>query len=122
MRFITMVKSAEGSGPPPPEVMEAIGRLGAEATQAGVLVETGGLAPTGARVRLSGGEITVTDGPFAEAKEVIGGYAIFEVPSLNDAIEEAKRFMEVHRQHWNGWEGETEVRQIIAPGDGPPTS
>jgi hypothetical protein len=117
MRFLTMVKSAESSGPPPPELIEAIAQLGVDATKSGKLVESGGLGPSknGALVRLSGGEITVTDGPFAEAKEVIGGYAIFELPSLEDAIEEAKQFMEVHRQHWKGWEGVSEIRQIEPP-------
>ena len=77
MRFMTMVKAPEKSplGPPPKALMEAIGKLGEEAAKAGVMVEMGGLLPTamGARLRLSGGKLTVTDGPFSEAKEVIGG-------------------------------------------------
>ncbi len=77
MRFMTMVKAPEKSplGPPPKALMEAIGKLGEEAAKAGVMVEMGGLLPTamGARLRLSGGKLTVTDGPFTEAKEVIGG-------------------------------------------------
>src|SRR5688572_17440031 len=111
MRFITMVKSAEGEGPPPPELLEAIGKLGQETTQAGLMVDTGGLAPTAAaaRIRLSRGRMTVTDGPYAEAKEVIGGYAIFELDSKEEAVEQARRFMELHRQHWPGWEGEIEI-------------
>jgi hypothetical protein len=119
MRFMTMVKAAEHSGPPPQALMEAIGRLGEEAGRAGVMVEMGGLLPSGAgaRVRLEGGKVTVTDGPFSEAKEVIGGYAVFDVKSKQEAIEWTKRFMELHRGHWRGWEGETEVRQLF---DGPP--
>ena len=75
-------------GPPPPALMQAIAAIGGEATQAGVLVDTGGLLPTaaGALVRVSGGKITVTDGPFAEGKEVIGGYAAYEVASKEEAI------------------------------------
>jgi hypothetical protein len=69
----------------------------------------------GARVRLSGGRVTVTDGPFAEAKEMIGGYAILELPSKQVAIEEAVKLMELHKRHWPGWEGETEIRQIFDP-------
>jgi hypothetical protein len=108
------VKGTETSGPPPRELMEAIGKLGEEATKAGVLVVTGGLQPSamGARVRLSRGRLTVTDGPFTETKELIGGYAIYEVSS-KEAIEWTLRFMELHKKHWPGWEGETEIRQIF---------
>ena len=115
MKFMTMVKSSEHSGPPPQELMAAIAKLGEEAAKAGVLVVTGGLYPSamGARVRLAGRKLTVTDGPFTEAKELIGGYAVYEVPSKKEAIEWTLRFMEVHKQHWPDWEGETEIRQIF---------
>ena len=115
MRFMTLVKSAENQGPPPPALMEAIGKLGEEAFGNGPMVQMGGLSPSAAstRVRLSNGKVVVTDGPFSEAKEVIGGFAVFELPSREAAVEAAKRFMEVHRQHWPGWEGETEVRQVF---------
>src|SRR5262245_8430287 len=115
MRFMTMVKSAEGSGPPPQALMDAIAKLGEEGVKAGVLVETGGLFPTsmGARVKLSGGNISVIDGPFTEAKEVIGGYAVYEVKSKAEVIEWTRRFMQVHKDHWPGWEGESEIRQIF---------
>ena len=85
------------------------------------MVEMGGLHPTvaGARVRLTGGRIAVIDGPFTEAKEVIGGFAVFDVKSKREAIIEAERFMELHRQHWPEWEGETEVRQIFEAGEMP---
>jgi hypothetical protein len=116
MRFMNMVRSAEKSplGPPPKALMDAIAKLGEEATKAGVFVETGGLLPSakGARLRLTGGNLTVTDGPFSEAKEVIGGYAVFDVKSKADAIEWATRFMNLHKQHWPGWEGECEVREF----------
>ena len=114
MRFMMIVKSAENSGPPPRALMEAIGKLGEEAAKAGTLVEMGGLFPTarGTRVRLTKGQLTVTDGPFTEAKEVVGGYAVHELRSREEAIEAAVRFMELHKQHWPGWEGETEVRQL----------
>jgi hypothetical protein len=115
MRFMMMVKSSEKSGPPPKALMDAIARLSQEAAQAGTMVGGGGLGPTalGARVRLAGGKIAVLDGPFAEAKEVLGGYAQFELGSKQEAIESAVRFMELHRQHWPGWEGETEIRQMM---------
>jgi hypothetical protein len=114
MRFMTIVKGYKPSGPPPQALMDAIGKLGAEAIRAGTLIQTGGLASTadGARVQLSDDRITVTDGPFTEAKEVIGGYAVFELRSKQEAIEQTMRFMELHKRHWPGWEGETEVRQM----------
>jgi hypothetical protein len=61
--------------------------------------------------------VTVTDGPFTEAKEIVGGYAQFELKSKQEAIEGAVRFMELHKKHWPGWEGETEVRQMFGPED-----
>src|ERR1700680_1444359 len=114
MRFVMIVKSAENSGPPPKELMDAISKIAEAATKAGEMIESGGLASTatGTRVRLSGGKLTVTDGPFAEAKEVFGGYAVFELKSKKEAIEGAVRFMELHKQHWPGWDGETEIRQV----------
>jgi hypothetical protein len=113
MRFMMIVKSAERSGPPPKALMDAIAKLAEEATKAGEMIESGGLASTatGARVRLSGGKVTVTDGPFTEAKEVFGGYAVFELKSKQEAVEAAVGFMELHKQLWPEWEGETEVRQ-----------
>src|ERR1700758_3336851 len=117
MRFMMIVKHAEKQGPPPQQLMDAIAQLAEEATKAGTMVGSGGLGPTaqGARVRLSGGQVTVTDGPFTEAKEVVGGYAHFELTSKEEAIESAVRFMELHKRYWPGWEGETEVRQMFGP-------
>jgi hypothetical protein len=115
MRFMIVVKSAEQACPIPPALMEAIGKLGAEATRAGALVETGGLLPTavGMRVRLAAGKLLVTDGPFAESKEVIGGFAVYNVKSKEEALEWTTRFMQLHKEHWPGWEGEAEIRQMF---------
>jgi hypothetical protein len=115
MRFMMLVKSTENSGPPPKELMDAIAKLAADTNTAGTMIETGGLAPSAmsTRVRLSQGKITSLDGPFAETRELVGGYAIFEFNSRQDAIESALQFMELHRKHWPGWEGETEIRQIF---------
>ncbi len=102
MRFMMLVKHAENlSGPPPKELMDAMAKLSEEAVRAGTLVDSGGLAPTAmsTRVRLSRGQVAAIDGPFTEAKEVVGGYAVF---------------------HWPGWEGETEIRQVFGPEDFPP--
>jgi hypothetical protein len=119
MRFMMMVKHAENSGPPPKELMDAIASLSEEAVKAGTMLGSGGLAPTAqsTRVRVSKGQLTVTDGPFTEAKEVVGGYAQFELKSKEEAIDGAVRFMELHKKHWPGWEGETEIRQIFGQED-----
>ncbi len=123
MRYMMIVKHAENQGPPPKALMDAIAKLGQEATKDGTMLGNGGLKPTarGARVRLSGGKVTVMDGPFTEAKEIIGGYAEFELKSREEAIQGAVRFMELHKQHWPGWEGETEVREMYGPEEGPAT-
>ena len=119
MKFMMIVKSAEGLGRPPQALMDAIYKLSEEASKAGSMLGSGGLGPTalGARVRLSGGQLTVIDGPFTEAKEIVGGYAQFELKSKEEAIEGAVRFMELHKKYWPGWEGETEVRQMFGPED-----
>ena len=115
MRFLIMVRSAEGAGPPPKPLMDAIAKAGEEATRAGTPVETGGLFPTamGARVRLRKGALNATDGPFTESKEVVGDFAIWNVKSKAGAIDVARQFLEMHREHWPGWEGEAEVRQMF---------
>jgi len=124
MKFMLIVKGDENfgaAGPPPQSLMEAIDKLGQEATQAGKMVSMGGLHHTskGASLRLKGGKIITKDGPFTEAKEMIGGFTILELPSMEAAIEEAKKFMELHRVHWPGWEGETEVRLMYEGGEHP---
>jgi len=114
MRFMSMVKSTEAKmSPPPKALMDAIDKLVQEAAMEGcVMVEAGGLLPTssGMRVRLSGGKLTVTDGPFTEAKEVIGGYAIFELRDKDEALASAREFMQLHKDLMPGWDGICEVR------------
>ena len=119
MRFLNLVKSAENCGRPPKELMDAIARLADEAAKAGRMLGAGGLVPTslGTRIRLSKGQLSVIDGPFTESKEVIGGFAMFEYTSREEAIEAGKRFMELHKKYWPEWEGETEIRQIFGPED-----
>jgi hypothetical protein len=121
MRYMMIVKARENQGPPPKALMDAISQLVQEQAGTGTMVGGGGLKPTaqGARVTLSGGQVTVIDGPFTEAKEIIGGYAQFELKSKEEAIESAVQFMELHKKHWPGWEGETEVRQMFDPDDFP---
>jgi len=119
MKFMMLVKHPENSGMPPQELLEAIGKLTEEAMKAGTMIGGGGLGPTAqsTRVRVSAGQIQVIDGPFTESKEVIGGYAQFELPSKEDALKGAVQFMELHRKHWPGWEGETEIRQMFGSED-----
>src|SRR5260370_25350040 len=109
MKFMMIVKSAERSGRPPKELMDAIDKLSEEANKAGSMIGGGGLGPTalGARVRLSNGKVTVTDGPFAEAKEIIGGYSPFEVKSKQETLESAGKFIGLHKKHWPRSEHQT---------------
>ncbi len=119
MKFMMLVKHPENSGPPPQELMDAIAILSQEAAAKQSMLGSGGLAPTaqGARVRLADNKVTVIDGPFTEAKEIIGGFAQFEFATKKEAVDSAVQFMELHRKYWPGWEGETEVRQIFGPED-----
>src|SRR5258708_32018319 len=121
MRFMKLVKSAENSGRPPKELMDAKAKLSEEAAKANTMVDSGGLAPTAMsqRVRLSRGNLTVLDGPFTEAKEVVGGYAHFEVNTKEEATEAAVRVLELPQGHWPRWEGATEIRPGVEPGKRP---
>jgi len=96
--------------------MEEIMKLGDEATRAGALVDTAGLAPSahGARVSVARSELTVTDGPFAEAKEMIS-YALYDVRTKEEAVEWTSRFLRLHRDLWEGWEGEADVLKVFGP-------
>jgi hypothetical protein len=118
-----MLKAKNGTEtavPLNPELMAAMGRLTQEMTKSGVLVDTGGLQPTarGAHLKLAGGKVTVTDGPFTEAKEVVGGYAIVQVKSKEEAIELGKRFLEIHADILGpSFEMQSEIRQMYEPSD-----
>jgi hypothetical protein len=94
--------------------MTAMGKLTDRETKAGRMVETAGLMPlaTGARVRIGDGKLNVLDGPFAEAKEVIGGYAIMELRNKEEAVASAVEFMQLHKDFMPRWEGTCEVREF----------
>ncbi len=98
--------------------MDAMGPFVAESLKNGSVVQTGGLARSAAgfRIRMSGGRLTVTDGPFAESKEVIGGYALIAADTREAAVETTRAFMQLHLDHWPEWEGECEVREVVVPG------
>jgi hypothetical protein len=120
MRFLSLIKVDESlrDTPPPPELFEAMGKLIDDTTKDGTLLDTGGLHPSSAGVRVSirDGELSVVDGPFAEGREVVGGWAFMQARSKAEATEQARRFMQVHIDHWPGFEGTCEVRQVE---DGP---
>lgn len=122
MRYMVFVKMAEDVGDAPIELQEAMGQAMGEAFASGSMIDAGGLYPTAqsTEIRLTGGNITTMDGPFAEAKEVVGGYAIIEARSHEEALQDARRVVELHLDHWPGWEGSVEVRRIAGPEEGPP--
>ena len=123
MKYLTFIRHSEShrQTPPPPALMKAMGEFVRKSMKDGILVDTGGLLPSkdGVRIRLAGGKITVTDGPFTEMKEVIGGWAILQTDSRDTAIRAATEFMELHRKHWPEFEGESELRPMFDPGMGP---
>ncbi|MBI3438042.1 MAG: hypothetical protein HY054_05220 [Proteobacteria bacterium] len=118
MRYMYLIYTTPemAAAPPPARLMEEIGKLSAAQTK---MLSGGGLTTIDRSVRASvkGGKLTLTDGPFAESKEVMGGYAIFEHETREEAIESMRQFMELHRLYGDGWEGVCEMREMM---DGPP--
>jgi hypothetical protein len=106
MRFLMTTSAGD---PPDEKMMTEMGQLVEELSRAGVLLATGGLDPVGTRITSSGGKITVTDGPFTEAKEAIISFALIDVRSREEAIELARRFWQVARN------GEGAIRQVYGP-------
>src|SRR5256884_1309899 len=108
MKFLSMYKSVEKGVPPSQEEMAKMGKLVEEGFKAGWLLATEGCLPSklGARVRSSGGKLTVTDGPFTESKEIVGGFALLKVNSKEEALELTRKFLQV------AGDGECELRQI----------
>jgi len=116
MKYLMLIKHSESSRsePIPQSLMDAMGTFVAEAFKSGMLKDTAGLKPTadGFRIRSSGGKLKVSDGPFMETKEIVGGYAMMEAGSREEAMKVAREFMELHRVHWPGFECECEVRPV----------
>jgi hypothetical protein len=116
MKYLSFVRSSEKfrNVQPPAGMQQAMGQLMEKYMKNGSLVDTGGLAPSkdGFRMRLQNGTLTATDGPFAESKEVIGGWAILKADSKEEILRLTTEFMELHRVHWPEFEGECEVRPI----------
>ena len=122
MMIVKATKDSEAGCVPNPELMAAVAKMADEANKRGIMVTAGGLQPSsrGARVRVSGGKTTLIDGPFTETKELVGGYAIFDLESKEEAIQMGTRFMQVHADILGpSYEGELEIRPLMdAPANG----
>jgi hypothetical protein len=123
MKYLSFIRHSESyrETQPPAALMEAMAKFVERSLKEGTVVDTGGLLPSkaGFKVRLTKGKITTTDGPFTEAREVIGGWAILNASSKEEALQIATEFMELHRRHWPEFEGESEVRPMFDFGMGP---
>jgi hypothetical protein len=117
MRFMYIVTSPRSDMGPTPQLLEAMHKLADREIKAGRMLDNGGLMPvqTGAQVRIREGELSVIDGPFVEAKEVVGGYAIFELRDKEEAVAMAREFMQLHLDHMPSWEGTCELRAFAGP-------
>src|SRR5690349_3019969 len=114
MRYMVFVKMAPDPGEVPPALFEAMGAEMGQAFADGTMIAAGGLGGGEqiVELRLTDGAITNTDGPYAEAKELVGGFSIIEARSQAEAVEGARRVLELHQQYWPGWEGAVEIRPI----------
>ena len=121
MRYMVFVKMAPDAGEAPQELFDAMGKEMAQAFADGSMIAAGGLGGGEqiVELRLAGGSITNTDGPYAEAKEVIGGWAIVKFDSEEEARAEGQTMAGLHLQHWPGWEGAIEMRRIAEPDEAP---
>jgi hypothetical protein len=115
MPYFSIIRAAEQQGAPPEGLLEAMDHYVARTLKDGTVVSTGGLAPSaaGIRVRIKAGRMHVTDGPFSESKEVVGGYAVIAAQTREEAIRASSEFMQLHLDHWPGWEGECELRELV---------
>ena len=116
MRYITFIRMVEDLGDPPPGLVEAMSRELTAAFADGTMLEAGGLSGMrdSTEIRLDSGAVTQVDGPYAEGKEVVGGYVISEVRSHDEAVASARRLVDLHLEHWPGWDGAVEIRQMFS--------
>jgi hypothetical protein len=121
MRYLCFVKMDESRADPPQALMDAMGEHVGEGFASGLLVDAGGLygAKEAVEYRVRAGRLTVTDGPYAEAKEVIGGWAIIKVDSEEEARAEGQKMADLHQKYWPEWEGAIELRRISEPDEAP---
>jgi len=114
MRVMFIVTSSAQPAPPTPELLDAMHTMAVREIAAGRMIDDGGLMPLdmGARITNARGKVSVIDGPFAETKEVVGGYAVFEVKDRDEAVELGVAFMQLHVDHMPGWDGVLEMREV----------
>jgi hypothetical protein len=117
VQYMILLKAREDLGPPPPALTAAMTAGIGDLMQSGTMVAAGGLLPSqdGSRVRLSGQRVEVTDGPFTEATELVGGYAVVDVRDQQEAVDLGTRLIEIHQHHWPGWHCEAEIRRLSGP-------
>jgi hypothetical protein len=111
-----LLKMSEQVGEPPESLFPAMDETIKDISKTVTIIDTNGLLPTAdaaTKIRVTDGKTTVLDGPFAESRELVGGYALVEVDSYEQAVEAARKIIQVHTDHWPTWEGEAEVRQVM---------
>jgi hypothetical protein len=116
MRALMLLKMSENVGEPPESLFAAMDETIKDIQKTVTIIDTNGLLPTAeaaTRIRVTGGKTTVLDGPFAESRELVGGYALVEVDTYEQAVEATRKIVQVHTDHWPTWEGEAEVRQVM---------
>ena len=116
MRVLGLLKMSEQAGEPPAELFVAMDRTIKEISGTANLIDTNGLVPSSvaaAVIHGSAGRLSIVDGPFTESKELIGGYAFFEVDTWDQAVETMRKIVAVHTDHWPSWEGSAEVRRVM---------
>jgi hypothetical protein len=118
---LTLLKMAEDVGEPPAELFAAMDTTIKEIAGSLTLIDTNGLVPSkdGVRIRGDRGRVTMLDGPFTETKELVGGYALVEVDTFEQAVEASRKIVAVHTDHWPTWVGEAEVRQVMGADEVP---
>jgi hypothetical protein len=121
-RFMGFVRMEEGVGTPPQALFDAMDAHIGERAAKGIFLDGGGLYGTEDAINfvVRQGEVSRVDGPYAEAKEVVGGYSIIEARTHEEAVQGARRVLELHLEHWPGWEGSVEVRRIAGIENGAP--
>ena len=115
MHYLSIIRANENQGAPPQALLDAMDSFVGESLANGSVLSTGGLAPSsaGIRIQIRKGRLVVTDGPFSESKEVVGGYAVIAAGTREEVIRSTTRFMQLHLDHWPGWEGECELRELV---------
>jgi hypothetical protein len=116
MRALMLLKMSEHVGEPPESLFAAMDETIKDIEKTTTIIDTNGLLPTAeaaTKIQVTGGKTTVLDGPFAESRELVGGYALVEVDTYEQAVEAARKIIQVHTDHWPSWEGEAEVRQVM---------